>query len=171
MINEKRVNNRLNKSLPAYMYVAGRKGGLVEILGEIENISKRGMGFVITDKEQIQKLMTIIDTNMQVILQTVDEFVVSAYRQEVIMEKFRLVWFNYKEDKLRMGFELDNENWKWLNYVVNTPEFKETEQGEKEQIDVMSTLVKEYGKDSLISYTDNLVGFENIFEEKDGLAI
>lgn len=140
MINEKRVNNRLNKSLPAYMYVAGRKGGLVEIMGEIENISKRGMGFIITDKEQIQKLMTIIDTNMQVILQTVDEFVVSAYRQEVIMEKFRLVWFNYKEDKLRMGFELDNENWKWLNYVVNTPEFKAIEEEEMREMREMEKI-------------------------------
>ena len=118
MKEERRQSKRMDKDLQANMFIP-KDGGFIEVLGTIENISKKGVGFIIMDKDMIKKAMQVIDTNMQVIIQTVDEFVVSAYRQEVIMEKFRLVWFNYTENKLRMGFELDNENWKWLNYVIN----------------------------------------------------
>ncbi len=120
MGTDKRSFSRIKTNVPANLYIQTQKG-FVEVQGRIVDISKKGMGFLI-EGETAKTIFESMNTKAKMILQTVDTSMqgsFSPYESGVLLEYFRLVWFNYTNNTLHLGCELDRTRLQWSVYVQN----------------------------------------------------
>lgn len=117
---DNRSASRIQTSVPANLYIQTRKG-FIEVQGRIVDISKKGMGFII-EGEDAKTIFESMNTKAEMILKTVDTSMkdcIPPNESGLLLEYFRLVWFNYTNNTLQLGCELDRTRLQWSMYVEN----------------------------------------------------